>query len=566
MRVLGHGAVAILVALLCFGSLGLSLLELAGSPESIKNGDSALYGYVITHHAQVFSGQTSRGLWDVHFYHPLTKPLAITEAHPLASLSAYPILAWLKDLFVTEIVASVLWWFLCVLATYGIVQLSSGRLILAVMAAMAVGLSLSVRVQIVRPFFWALPLVPLAVIAVERMLSRPVALRALICGLIIGMLPWWSMHLTVMVVALAGAALLAFLVCGRAFKTRLLDYGFLSALLAAGVACYPVLIQWQGVQNSAFAKDERGVSELLGRLEFLRWLDMPMKNTQSDPSLLSGILCLGMLAILLFQYPTWKWRALGLLPFLLVIGFWGNLLAVLAAMLVVLGIARCAGLDWRIAASFLMCIFLMGVVGPMHSWGSGQLADLIPGGSAIRDPSRWLVCVPFVLALGLRRVRLFPSVVGYATIALICLVGFLQIDLHGTRAVLQDGLRIGSPIRWRPRPVDLFLKTLPIEAHIEIPISRRDGGYLPSCLIHGHDIVNGYGRYIPQTQRALMRSLHSDSRVISDGTFNTVNKMGVRCWVLNKERLRHPTALGAQLIERGLLLLYQDDTHAVLGR
>jgi hypothetical protein len=184
------------IAILCMGAPGLVLIESAGTPASV-NVDAALYGYITTLHAQMLKGDRPLNPWDADFFYPSPEPLALTESHFLASAFAYPVIKCVADPFVAIVIASVLAFIILLMICFCTGYAASGSLYGAALAAIAIGLMPAFRAEMLRPFFWPLLLLPIFLRLVLQFLDAPTVLRSVYVGLLLGVMPWASSHVTV---------------------------------------------------------------------------------------------------------------------------------------------------------------------------------------------------------------------------------------------------------------------------------------------------------------------------------------------------------------------------------
>ena len=268
------GLLACLMAVLCFGGQGLLLLKTAGDQGSI-NEDAALYGYIVTRHAQVLRGEMPLNPWFSGSFYPEEEALALTESHFLASIFAYPVLRLLKDPFVAIVVTSLLAYVLLLILTFNwSYGQSGGSVLCACLTTLLLGTSPAIRAHMIRPFFWCLPLLLLVLLLSLRHLKKPSIPRSLAFGFALGLLPWASSHGTVFAVGMLLVLGVVHLVADRALVGWAVVRGLPGLALAAILGFYPMFKQWRAVNGAtAGVGDVRGADEGFTLLGAAEWMD-----------------------------------------------------------------------------------------------------------------------------------------------------------------------------------------------------------------------------------------------------------------------------------------------------
>jgi hypothetical protein len=294
-----------------------------------------------------------------------------------------------------------------------------------------------------------------------------------------------------------------------------------------------------------------------------KWLDTAGSGHIYSDVVLYGVATVTIVALGVMALRTTYERILVLSALAVLFVGWGYLAAWIASAVLLLVAAR-IGNNPKLLSGFAIAVTALAATAPVSDGGMGLASHVWIGGSGVRDPVRWFIPFGFGLAVIAWQVdwkaARTRAIAGFALFAVLV----VHVDIRGMRDQVSDGIQWGAEERWRPRAVDVILRSLPVEAHIEIPMAYGDAVLLPSCFIHGHKIVNGYARYLPNTHRVLVRALNGQAKTVGDSEYQLVAGWGVRCWVISKQATEFEETLVGSLGQHGLTVVWEDRDYIVL--
>jgi len=197
----------------------------------------------------------------------------------------------------------------------------------------------------------------------------------------------------------------------------------------------------------------------------------------------------------------------------------------------------------------LAVIFALFAFGPYYiTWGNKAIPSPLinvlfftPGFSGIRAVARWGILLSFCLSLGvsLSLSNLKTNLGTKVFINLLIILSFLELfrGLQSFPASFQE------TYQWKPRPVDIFLKSLPYGGVLELesypiapglPRSKNLGYEQYSALYHKKPVVTGNGALVPQVVIKYFRDQSGGK--LDCVKVAEIRKFGARYWVLHMDK------------------------------
>jgi hypothetical protein len=307
---------------------------------------------------------------------------------------------------------------------------------------------------------------PLALLALDRLVLRRRIADAAALGLAVALLVWTSGYWAVLTIVALAVALVARVnewwrwSAASALAPRLLLAAGLSvALTAPAIVAYWRVHREQGLtrspaESAAYAATPLSYASTPARLHLALWADKTYDSTNARyfPGLAALLLC----GIALATRETWR-------------------------------DARMRGL---VAMAFLGGLLSLGPATPLYGW----LNALLPPMRGLRDPSRFgflvLLAVAALAACGLR--RLGPRGGWVLALCLLCAVHLEALCAPISYARF-DGF---SPIYAAVARLDrqAVLAEVPFYGP---PLEYRNAAYMLASTVHWKPIVNGYSGFAP---------------------------------------------------------------------